>query len=110
MFTETFQEWRLTAASACHFHVLVHAVRVYRLLVLILQKVLKVFIVSVNSDDERLLTKTMTKENARDAYLAICLEEWTSDKIIQRSCEVKIPVCVVVRTFHKNETENAKLF
>ena len=52
----------------------------------------------------------MTKENARDAYLAIRLEEWTSDKIIERSSEVKIPVCVVVRTFHKNETENAKLF
>ena len=71
---------------------------------------MKIFIVLVNSDEKRLLTRTMTKENARDAYLAIRLEEWTSDKIIQRSSEVKIPVCVVVRTFHKNETENAKLF
>ena len=67
------------------------------------------FIVTVNSDDKRLLTKTMTKENARDAYLTISLEEWTAEKIIQRSSEVKIPVCVVVTTFHKNITENAKL-
>ena len=71
---------------------------------------MNIFIVLVNSDDKRLLTRTKTKEIARDASLAICLEEWTPDKIIQRSSEVKIPVCVVVRTFHKNKAENAKLF
>ena len=46
----------------------------------------------VNSDDEKLLTKTQTKEKARDFNLTVVLEEWTSEKIIQRSSVCEIPV------------------
>ena len=54
---------------------------------------------SVNSTDDSVLTSTKRscQEEARDIYLAVTLECWTSTRIYELSEEIKIPLWSKVR-------------